>query len=150
MPLWYNRTKLAVRQKFARKRKYTVSKDTDKGALMAQLDNTTFAQTIAAIVAAFGGAALGAQKILKSWKTTSAETGVVELLHNELDRLSTQNTTLAEELNKLQIQVVNLNRELGYLVAENQRLHIEVGALTAEISVLKSMLHKGEIDGSTN
>jgi len=117
---------------------------------MAQLDNTTLAQTIAAIVAAFGGAALGAQKILKSWKTTSAETGVVDLLHTELNRLFKQNTILAQELNKLQIEVVNLNRELGCLVAENQRLHIEVEALTAEISVLKSMLGKGGINVSTN
>jgi len=111
---------------------------------MPEIDNTTIAQTIGGIFVALVGVSVGLQRIVKSWKSTDAETSVIELLHTELDRLSKQNNILAVELNKLQTEIISLNRELRSLTYENQRLHTEVGALTAEVMVLKSMLQIGD------
>jgi predicted nuclease with TOPRIM domain len=107
------------------------------------LNTDTISQAFTALIIGLVGVAMGLQKIIKSWKTTSAETSVVELLHTELDRLCKQNTQLAVELNKLQIEVIALNKELRNLTAENQRLHMEVGALTSEVSRLQTMLKQG-------
>ena len=107
------------------------------------LDTDTFTQVIAGLVVGFGGIALGLQKLVKSWKTTGAETSVVDLLHTELTRLSAQNSQLAIELNKLQIEVIALNKELRNLTAENQRLHMEVKVLTSEVHRLQNILQQG-------
>lgn len=107
------------------------------------LNTDTISQAFTALIIGLVGVAMGLQKIIKSWKTTSAETSVVELLHAELDRLCKQNTQLAVALNKLQIEVIALNTELRNLTAENQRLHMEVGALTSEVSRLQTMLKQG-------
>lgn len=108
------------------------------------LDTDTFSQVVTGLVVGLIGIALGLQKLVKSWKTTDAETSVVDLLHTELTRLSAQNSFLAIELNKLQLEVVALNKELRKLTAENQRLHTEVGVLTSEVTRLQTMLQQGE------
>ena len=92
-----------------------------------------------AIIAAF----IGAQKLLKDWKSTNAETSVITLMHEELERMASQNSKLSVELNKLQLEVVKLNQELRCLIEENQRLHIEVVALTTEVSRLQSTMTQG-------
>jgi predicted nuclease with TOPRIM domain len=91
-----------------------------------------------AIIAVF----IGTQKLLKDWRTTSAETSIITLMHTELERLSDQNTQLSTELGRLHTEVINLNRELQKLTVENQRLQLEVVALTKEVSRLQSVLHK--------
>jgi predicted nuclease with TOPRIM domain len=91
-----------------------------------------------AIIAVF----IGTQKLLKDWRTTSAETSIITLMHTELERLSDQNTQLSTELGRLHGEVINLNRELQKLTVENQRLQLEVVALTKEVSRLQSVLHK--------
>ena len=107
------------------------------------IDTDTLTHAFTALIVGVVGIALGLQKLLKVWKTTSAETSVVDLLHTELDRLCNQNTLLAVALNKLQVEVIALNSELRNLTAENQRLHLEVRALTAEVSRLQIMLKQG-------
>ena len=93
-----------------------------------------------AIAVSLVAIAFGIQKLLKGWKETSAESNVLTLMHSELERMSTQNSTLSKELNKLQLELVALNKELYNLSIENQRLHSEVSRLTTEINRLKPML----------
>jgi peptidoglycan hydrolase CwlO-like protein len=91
-----------------------------------------------AVIAVF----VGAQKIIKDWRGTSAETSVITLMHNELDRMSTQNTALSTELGRLHTEIIALSTQLQNLTLENQRLQVEVIALTAEISELKTITQK--------
>jgi len=91
-----------------------------------------------AIIAVF----IGTQKLLKDWRTTSAETSIITLMHTELERLSEQNTELSKELGRLHTEVINLNRELQKLTVENQQLQAEVIALTNQISQLRALAQK--------
>jgi predicted nuclease with TOPRIM domain len=99
-----------------------------------------------AIIAVF----VGAQKLLKDWRSTNAETSIITLMHTELERMSEQNTALSTELGRLHGEIIALNTQLQNLTVENQRLQAEVVALTREVTRLQSVLHKGESDGSTN
>lgn len=85
---------------------------------------------------------IGAQKIIKDWRSTSAETNVITLMHVELDRMSEQNTNLSIELGRLHTEVIALTQELQKLTVENQRLQTEVIALTNEVSGLKMLTRK--------
>jgi predicted nuclease with TOPRIM domain len=85
---------------------------------------------------------VGAQKILKDWRGTAAETNVITLMHTELNRMSEQNTQLSLELGRLHTELIALNQELQKLTLENQSLQREVVALTAEISELKTLTQK--------
>lgn len=85
---------------------------------------------------------IGAQKILKNWRSTEAETSIITLMHAELERMSEQNTKLSLELGRLHTEVIALNTELQKLTVENQRLQTEVVALTNEISELKALTRK--------
>jgi predicted nuclease with TOPRIM domain len=117
---------------------------------MDPITSSSVAQIAGALVVALAAIAIGLQKIFKGWKETNAESRVITIMHEELDRMSTQNTFLAGELNKLQQEIVILNRELHKLNLENQRLHTEVVALTAEVTRLQGMLLKGGPNDSTN
>lgn len=88
--------------------------------------------------------AYGLQKLINGFKTGTAESSVLTLMHNELERMSEQNTTLSNELGKLQKEVISLNKELRTLTAENQRLHSEVVTLTVEVSRLQQLLKTGD------
>jgi peptidoglycan hydrolase CwlO-like protein len=85
---------------------------------------------------------IGVQKLLKDWKTTSAESNIITLMHTELDRMSEQNTALSTELGRLHSQIILLSQELQKLTVENQQLQAEVVALTKEISALKALTRK--------
>ena len=98
-----------------------------------------------AVITAF----VGIRKLLKDWNRDSAESSVITIMHEELERMSRQNTLLATELNKLQLEIVSLNRELHKLNLENQRLQSEVVALTREVARLQTMLHTGELNSGT-
>jgi hypothetical protein len=91
-----------------------------------------------AVIAVF----IGAQKLLKDWRATGAETNIITLMHGELERMSKQNTALSVELGRLHDEVIALNQELQKLTVENQRLQIEVIALTDEVSNLKLFARK--------
>lgn len=88
-----------------------------------------------AVVAAF----LGIQQLMKNWKSTQAESNIIQIMHRELERMSDQNTKLSTELGRLHEEVINLNQELQKLTIENQRLQIEVVALTQEVSQFKHL-----------
>lgn len=92
-----------------------------------------------AIIAVF----IGIQKIIKDWRSTSAETSIITIMHTELERLSEQNTALSTEIGRLHTEIIALNRELQNLTTENQRLQAEVIALTKEVSSLKQFTTKG-------
>ena len=104
------------------------------------MQNNTIAEYAAMIAFGIVGLVLGLQKVIKGWKESSAETSVITLMHEELERMSKQNKILTEELNKLQIEIMNLNTQLRTLTDENQKLHREVTTLTAEVSRLKTLL----------
>ena len=82
---------------------------------------------------------IGAQKILKNWRSTEAETSIITLMHAELERMSEQNTKLSIELGRLHSEVITLNGELQKLTAENQHLRTEVAALTQEVVKFKQL-----------
>jgi len=82
---------------------------------------------------------IGAQKILKNWRSTEAETSIITLMHTELERMSEQNTKLSLELGRLHSEIIALNNELQKLTAENQHLRTEVSALTQEVSKFKRL-----------
>ena len=86
------------------------------------------------------GIVIGVQKVLKGWKETAAESSVITLMHEELERMAGHNKVLSQELASLQIEIVNLNKELRNLSDENQKLHKEVASLTAEVSRLQTIL----------
>jgi predicted nuclease with TOPRIM domain len=103
-------------------------------------------ELVTAIAVGFIGLIIGVQKLLKGWKETATESNIISIMHTELERMSIQNTKLAEELNKLQIEIIQLNKELRNLSFENQRLHAEVSSLTAEVGRLQQVLSKHNID----
>lgn len=86
-----------------------------------------------AILAVF----IGIQKLVKDWRSTSAETSIITLMHTELERMSEQNTALSTELGRLHTEVIALNQQLQKLTIENQRLQTEVCALTEQIGTFK-------------
>ena len=102
--------------------------------------HTSIAEYATMAVAALVMLAFLLQKFLNSWKTDKAEASVLTLMHNELERMSEQNTKLSTELGALQIEVIKLNQELRLLTTENQRLHSEVAALTGEVTRLQALL----------
>lgn len=99
-------------------------------------------QALSLVALAVMAVFIGAQKILKNWRSTEAETSIITLMHAELERMSEQNTKLSLELGRLHTEVIALNTELQKLTVENQRLQTEVVALTNEISELKALTRK--------
>jgi hypothetical protein len=89
---------------------------------------------------------IGAQKILKNWRSTEAETSIITLMHSELERMGAQNTKLSIELGRLHDEIIELNTELQKLTVENQNLRIEVAGLTQEVIKFKqlSVIQKGK------
>ena len=115
------------------------------------LDSMSIGEVATGLVLGILALAMGFQKFYNGWKGGEAESSIIAIMHEELERMGKQNTLLATELNKLQIEIVTLNRELYKLNLENQRLHTEVVALTTEVSRLQSLLSIGDKNvSSTN
>ena len=110
----------------------------------------SFIQVLGMLALAVITVFIGVKKLLKGWQSDSAETSIIKLMHTELERLSKQNTELSIELGRLHTEVIALNKQLQQLTVENQLLQNEVISLTREVSRLQTVLHKGELDGSTN
>jgi peptidoglycan hydrolase CwlO-like protein len=104
---------------------------------MFGIDTEQFGQMLTVIGLAVIAVFIGTQKLLKDWKSTNAETNIIQLMHTELERMSEQNSTLSTEVGKLHSEIISLSTQLHKLTIENQRLQIEIGALTEEISMLK-------------
>jgi peptidoglycan hydrolase CwlO-like protein len=79
------------------------------------------------------------QKFFTGFKRESTENSVLNMMHQELERMSEQNTKLSVELGKLQEEVIELNQQIRNLTTENQRLHAEISELTKEITKLKDL-----------
>jgi peptidoglycan hydrolase CwlO-like protein len=79
------------------------------------------------------------QKFFTGFKSEKTENSIINLMHQELQRMSEQNTKLSTELGKLQEEVIELNQQIRNLTTENQRLHEEITQLTKEISKLKEL-----------
>jgi len=100
----------------------------------------TLAQWTVATILGIAGLAYGVQKLVKNWKATGAESSVISIMHDEIERMASQNATLAKELNKLQLEIIKLTKELHILSMENQRLNTEIAALTKEVTRLQGIL----------
>jgi len=109
---------------------------------MLEISSDNLIQLITAMSLAVIATFIAIQKILKDWKSTSAETNIITLMHTELERMSEQNTALSLELGRLHTEVMSLNKELQKLTVENQRLQLEVIALTNEVSLFKELTRK--------
>lgn len=96
-------------------------------------------QTLSIVAAATVGAVFGIQKLIRDWRTTKAESDIISVLHQEIERMSKQNTTLSTQLNTLQLEIVELNQQLTKLNIENNKLQEEVAALTIELNNFKKL-----------
>lgn len=104
------------------------------------LDSTEqIIQTLGLIAIAVVAAFVGIQQLIKNWKSTQAESDVIQIMHRELERMGDQNTKLSTELGRLHDQIIALNGELQKLTIENQRLQVEVVALKDEVSMFKKL-----------
>jgi peptidoglycan hydrolase CwlO-like protein len=96
-------------------------------------------QTISLVALAIIGLVVGVQKLLKDWRSTQAETNIIGIMHEEIERMGTQNTRLSTELGKLQEQIIELNNQISKLSIENNRLQEEVAALTLELNSIRQL-----------
>lgn len=117
---------------------------------MLETSQNSLIQLLGLIALAIITTFVGVKKLLKGWQSDAAEVSIINIMHDELERMSKQNTALSLELGRLHTEVIALNAQLQKLTVENQRLQLEVIALTTEVARLQSVLHKGELHGSTN
>ena len=82
---------------------------------------------------AIAGLAVGLQLLLKSWRSNNTESALLSMMHDELERMSSQNSVLSQEVGKLQIEIVKLSTQLTELTLENQKLQGEINNLNREI-----------------
>ena len=102
-----------------------------------EAQNQDLIQTISLVALAAIGLVVGIQKLLRDWRSTQAETNIIQVMHTEIDRMSDQNTKLSSEIGKLQEEIIRLNQELTKLNIENNKLQQEVSQLTLELSKFK-------------
>jgi hypothetical protein len=94
---------------------------------------TTLSEWISASFLAVIGIAIGFQVLIKNWKTNNTESELLTMMHDELERMSSQNSLLSQEVGKLQIELVKLSTQLTELNIENQNLQMQVASLNKEI-----------------
>lgn len=82
----------------------------------------------------------GVQQLVKAWKNSASETRLVEMMHEELARMSQQNTALSNEIGNLQAELIRLSQQLTELTIENQKLQLEVSCLNKEIARLHMLM----------
>jgi dynactin complex subunit len=101
---------------------------------MNPIETNYFTELIAGAVVGLGALVVGIQSILRNWKRNSAEGSLMQMMHDELERMSVQNVALSQEIGKLQNELVRLSTQLTALTAENHILQREVASLNQEIS----------------
>lgn len=94
---------------------------------------TTLSEWISTGFLAVIGIAIGIQLLIKSWKSNNTESALLSMMHDELERMSAQNSLLSQEVGKLQLELVKLSSQLTELNAENQKLQMQVASLNKEI-----------------
>lgn len=107
---------------------------------MTPINTNYLTELGAAAVVGIGALVIGVQGILKNWKRNSSESNLLQMMHEELERMGTQNSTLSQEIGKLQIELIRLSSQLTALTIENQKLQTEVSSLNQEISRLHSLM----------
>lgn len=107
---------------------------------MIPIETSGYSQLIAGVIVIIVGIIYGLQKLPRTIKDSKVEGSLVEMMHKELIRLSSQNTLLSTELNKLQIEILKLTKELNNLTIENQKLTEEIRALNSEIDRMHKLL----------
>jgi cell division protein FtsB len=112
--------------------------------MIDKLDNNSLPQIAGAVIVAIVGLIYGIQKLPNRWKESKVEASLVEMVHQELERLSAQNTLLSEEIAKLQTQVFSLIKEINSLSIDKERLKKEV------IELRKKVLTYTLSDGENN
>lgn len=108
-------------------------------------ENPDLVQTISVAALAIIALVVGVQKLLKDWRSTNAETNIIQLMHTEIERMSSQNSKLSIEVGKLQEEVITLNQQLSKLNIENNKLQTEIARLTIELSTFKDSTQKGTV-----
>lgn len=101
--------------------------------LMQSIIPTSVSEWFTAAVLSLIGLAIGMQTILKNWKSNSTESSLLNMMHDELERMSAQNSVLSQEIGKLQTELIKLSTQLTTLTVENQNLQSEVANLNKEI-----------------
>lgn len=115
---------------------------------MLETDLTSLIQVLGVLAVSVITAFIGIKKITKGWQSDTAETSIITLMHEELERMSKQNTLLSLELGRLHTEVIALNHQLQKLTVENQQLQLEVIALTTEVARLQVVLHQGDLSAA--
>ena len=105
---------------------------------------TSIPEWLAAAFLAFTSIAIGMQLIIKNWHSTNTESALLKMMHNELERMSSQNSILSLEVGKLQIELVKLSSQLTELTLENQKLQNEIANLNKEIIRLHGFITQRE------
>jgi septal ring factor EnvC (AmiA/AmiB activator) len=103
------------------------------------LENQGILQTISLLSVALIALVMGVQKLIRDWRTTKAESDIISIMHKEIERMSTQNSTLSIELGKLQEEIIELNKQISKLNIENNKLREEIESLTTELDNFKRL-----------
>jgi peptidoglycan hydrolase CwlO-like protein len=106
---------------------------------MVDSDNQGVLQTISLLSVALIALVMGIQKLIRDWRTTKAESDIISIMHKEIERMSSQNTTLSIELGKLQQEILELNKQISKLNIENNKLREEIESLTLELDNFKKL-----------
>lgn len=107
---------------------------------MSEFDSSSLFTLIIAGITALITIGFSLQSLVKHWKSNSAESSLLKMMHEELERMGTQNTTLSLEIGKLQFELVTLSNQLTQLTCENQKLQGEVAQLNSEIARLHNLV----------
>lgn len=102
-------------------------------------DNQGFLQTISLLSVALIALVMGVQKLIRDWRTTKAESDIISIMNQQIERMSIQNGTLSIELGKLQEEIIELNNQISKLNIENNKLQEEIVSLTIELNSLKKL-----------
>lgn len=94
---------------------------------------STLTEWITAAFVGISGLVIGIQLLLKSFNSNSTESALLKMMHDELERMSSQNSILSQEVGKLQVELVKLSTQLTELTLENQKLQTEINNLNKEI-----------------
>lgn len=109
------------------------------------LDNQSLVQTISLLSVGLIALVIGIQKLLRDWRTTKAESDIIQIMHTEIERMSAQNTTLSNALGSLQQEILELNKQITKLNIENNKLQEEVSTLTLELDSFKKLVAQRNI-----
>ena len=86
---------------------------------------------------------IGLQKIVRDWKTTKAESDIISMLHEEIERMEQLNKKLSDELHGLQQKLISLSQDVTRLTIENNDLREKIADMMKELNVFKLEVNHG-------